>query len=58
MDPWLGCSVSWCERGELTDAEHWYRIAADTGNNTAITNLDTLLKKRGELGNRKGFDRS
>ncbi|GLZ78192.1 hypothetical protein Afil01_29990 [Actinorhabdospora filicis] len=37
------------ERGDLDEAETWYRRAADTGNTDAMNNLGLLLKQRGDL---------
>jgi TPR repeat protein len=33
-------------RGELAEAETWYRQAADAGNSGAMNNLGRLLAKR------------
>ncbi|WP_069162421.1 sel1 repeat family protein [Nocardia altamirensis] len=38
-----------CRRGDLTDAEIWYRRAADLGNTDAMTHLGHLLFAEGEL---------
>ncbi len=37
------------ERGELAEAEGWYRRAADAGQREAMLNLGLLLHERGEL---------
>jgi hypothetical protein len=37
------------DRGELGEAETWYRLAADAGNVHAANNLGVLLEQRGEL---------
>jgi TPR repeat protein len=37
------------DRGELDDAEAWYRRAADAGDSDAMDKLGVLLHDRGEL---------
>jgi TPR repeat protein len=36
------------ERGDKTEAEQWYRKAADTGDTRAMTYLGFLLDERGD----------
>ena len=44
---WGCCSQ---QRGELGEAETWYRRAADAGHSEAMFNLGMLLEQRGKLG--------
>src|SRR4051794_21454177 len=37
------------ERGEVEEAEGWYRRGADAGDGKAMSNLGYLLEKRGEV---------
>ena len=45
------------QRGELGEAECWYREAAAAGDSDAMNNLGMLLKQRGELGEAESWYR-
>ncbi|MGH3927789.1 MAG: tetratricopeptide repeat protein, partial [Pseudonocardiaceae bacterium] len=46
------------DRGELADAEAWYRTAAEAGNPHAANNLGVLLEQRGEPGEAEAWYRT